>query len=239
MPEPRVAVARADAVGVWRGRTIHGSVALFVEARDVVVRPEALTEELSAPLRDLAGAEWRADTLTLHGYGEELRVSGAPDLDLVWVTVTERACALPEMARGLRVMGTRRGGDAALQARFFGPLLQARRRLQGAEPPELRVSAFDAASLARRVRAELESMAAARHPQRPPHRRALEAELLDAAEPLLRRLESVESLGRAVHEAPEHVRFVAWRRWGGELRALFLDADRCWEAIASAATRVD
>lgn len=238
MTEERITVVNAHGAGSWRGCGIDGAVTLFVEAAELVVRPDALDEELATPLDRLSGAAWRAGTLTLHGDDETLQLSGAEQLDRAWVAITRRACVLPEVTRGLRALGVRGlGTDSALHARYFAPLLQARRRLERDEPLDERVAAFDAAALATRLRSELASLAAERHPTRAPWRRATEAELIDAADPVLRRLDVMAALSLAVREAPEHERFVAWRRWGRELRALFVDADRCWSAVREAATR--
>ena len=37
--------------------------------------------------------------------------------------------------------------------------------------------------------------------------------------------------GRAVHEAPDAHRFVEWRAWAAQLRALFAHADQAWQAM--------
>lgn len=238
MAEERITVVNAHGVGSWRGSGIDGAVTLFVEAAELVVRPDALEEELATPLDRLSGAAWRAGTLTLHGGDERLQLSGAAELDRAWVAITRRACLLPEVTRGLRALGVRgAGADSALHARYFSPLLQARRRLESDEPLDGRVAAFDAAALATRLRNEFASIAAERHPARAPWRRATEAKLVDAADPVFRRLDVMAALSLAVREAPEHERFVAWRQWGKALRALFVDADRCWSAVREAATR--
>ena len=205
---------------------------LFVEEGEVVVRVEADGEELPIPLSALDGASWRAGVLTLHLADAELQLREGEGLDRAWHALTLRTCTLPEVTRGLRALGTLRGGWADAHARFFAPLLQARRRLEGDEPMDWKVAGFDAALLAERVRATLAAIAQERFPQRPPHRRALEAGLLDASDPLLRQLERVADAARAVHETDDPRRFVAWRSWAGELRLLFIHADRSWSAIA-------
>ena len=66
---------------------------------------------------------------------------------------------------------------------------------------------------------------------RPPRRRALEAGLLDACDALFAQLRRVSDAGRAVHEAPDAHRFVEWRAWAAQLRALVAHADQAWQAM--------
>ena len=216
--------------GTWRARPLASPVTLFVEERELVVRlPD--DEELVIALASLTGAEWRSDILTVYLGVEELQLTGSPELDRMWVAIAARACAVPEMTRGLRAMGGRHGAEGELQMRFFAPLLQARRRLESSEPIDWRVSGVDARALAERMRAFLTGVAAERYPERPAHRRALEAELLDAADPVFDRLAQLEAAAAQLHQAPDASRFVAWREWALTLRRLFVEADRSWVAI--------
>lgn len=235
MPDARarLAVPGVHAAGRWGQRTIAGEVTLFVEADELVVRVEANGEELPVPLPALDGAEWRAGVLALHMAGAALRLTGAPGLDQAWHTITQRACALPEMARGLRALGLERGAHGGAQARFFAPLLQARRRLEGDEPLDWKVAGFDVAVLAERLRGVLAAMAQERHADRPPYRRAFEAGLLDAAEPMFHALAALGEAAREVHQGGDAERFVAWRRWAAQLRVVFVQADRAWHALAA------
>jgi hypothetical protein len=231
-PRPRLAFSGLRAEGRWLQRPVAGAVTLFVEELELVVRLDANGEELAIPLAALGGASWRAGVLTLHLADEELQLGEGEGLDRAWHALTLRTCTLPEVARGLRALGTLAGRWADAHARFFAPLLQARRRLEGDEPMDWKVAGFDAAVLAERVRAALAAIALERYPDRPPHRRALEAGLLDASDPFLRQLERVADAAREVHEIDDALRFVAWRSWAGELRLLFIQADRSWRAIA-------
>ena len=163
-----------------------------------------------------------------------MQLTGERELARAWLAVASGACVLPEMTRGLRAMGGRHGAGGELQARFFAPLLQARRRIETAEPMDWRLGGFDARALEERLRATLSAVAAEHHPERAAHRRALQAELLDAAEPVFERLVQLSAAAAAVHEAPDAVRFVAWRSWARALRRLFIEADRSWWAIRHA-----
>lgn len=239
MPDPVSRLAfRATSSGRWRGRAVGGGVTLFVEQHEVVIRLESSGEELAASLHALSGATWRAGTLALHLADDVLSLADGEGLDRAWHALSQRACALPEVARALRALGgsprDASGGMATARERFFSPLLQARRRLEGEEPAEWRVASFDAASLAERMRATLAALALERHAERPPHRRALEAGLFDACEALFGQLARVGDAARGVHEADDARRFIAWRAWSEEMRALFVHADRAWRGVAEA-----
>ncbi len=234
MPDPRARLAFAGARGEgrWCQRSVAGEVTLFVEEDEIVVRVESNGEELPVSLAALGGASWRAGVLTLHLADDALQLHNAEGLDRAWHAVTLRACTLPEVARGLRALGTLRGRWADAHARFFAPLLQARRRLEGDEPMDWKVAGFDAVTLAERVRGTLAAIALERYGARPPYRRALEAGLLDASDPLIRQLDRVTDAARGVHEGEDARRFAAWRAWAAELRLLFIQADRSWSAIS-------
>lgn len=234
MPDARgrLAFPGVRAEGRWARRALAETVTLFVEEREVAVRLDASGEEYAAPLAALGGASWRSGVLTLHLAEDGLQLREGEGLDRAWHALTVRTCTLPEVARGLRALGASRGRWSDTHARFFAPLLQARRRLEGDEPMDWKVAGFDASVLDERVRATLATVALERHGERAPHRRALEAGLLDASEPLLLQLSRVADAARTVHEVDDAQRFVAWRSWAGEVRLLFVQADRAWGAIA-------
>ncbi len=232
-PDGRLAFPSLAGRGSWSGREIAGAVTLFVEARDVVVRLEEGGEELVTSLQALDGASWRGEALSLHAATDTLHLRGASALDQAWMAISRRACTMPEVTRGLRALGSARGGDVAWQSRFFGPLLQARRRLEEGEPLDWQVVGFDATVLAERLRASLLAVAQERHPSQPPYRRALEAELLDAAEQMFIHLSIVHDAASTLHSAVDAERFVRWREWSAQIRTLFVEADRCGLVIAS------
>lgn len=232
----RFAVPNVRAHGTWRARAVDGPATLFVEVSEIVLRLDD-GEELAAPLSALSGAMWRAETLSLHGPGIEVQLRAAESLDRAWFVIMRRACAAPEVARGLRALRARAGGDPELQSRFFAPFIQARRCLEEPEPVDWQVSRFDVPALAQRTRTLLSTIATERFAQLPAHQRALEAELLDAAESLLESLESLDEAGKALHAAADAERFAAWRTWSVRVRRVFVDADRSWSAIVAILAR--
>ena len=149
-----------------------------------------------------------------------------------------RCCALPEITRALRAFGSRRrqrdrrGGGAVEQQRFFAPLVDARRSAAKATVPHDVVAAFDAAAMTKTFDETLASFATSRFGDYAPARRALEAELVDLAEPLLEALRTLEAAGMAARSAPRDLH--AYRQWYSRLRDTFEAADRAWLALDAA-----
>jgi hypothetical protein len=77
-------------------------------------------------------------------------------------------------------------------------------------------------------------MARETFPVSPPDRRALEADLADASEALLRSLEALDHAANETTQGAEGMRFVAWRDWTSQLRAVFVEADSAWIKVLSA-----
>jgi hypothetical protein len=151
-----------------------------------------------------------------------------------------RTRAIPELTRTLRAFGSsraRRGApgarttDAVEQQRFFAPFLDAR-RVAGATTGDAAIAAFSAATLAAALNETLRQFASDRQPEPGPARRALEAELLDASEPLFDALTALRETADAAIAAADDLR--VWRAWSAQLRATFETADRVWMSLDAA-----
>jgi hypothetical protein len=238
MPDARVEVSGIvihgfppDAPAVMQGTLVlDPQHALFDAGHDAL--------HLIAAYGALSDAVLLDGSLRLYRGEAEISLSGSDQLQRAASLIMERSCRLPELTRGLRSLGTHRGGDARLQSRFFGPLLLARRRLQEPEALEWRISHFNAEELARRFDGAIQELAEERFPQSPPDRRGLEAELGEALEPVTAALEALDDAGRRVLVSPGGQRFVAWRAWTRALRRVFLEADRAWGLIAPSLQRI-
>ena len=145
-----------------------------------------------------------------------------------------KAATLRELTRALRTLGSHRGPTGSAHDRFFAPLLEARRRAERAQTLRARVDAFDPGVLNARLEEALRQLAAERTMSSMPDRRALEAELEELAEPIVRRLDRLHQTWRQTRESPDESWLLAWRVWSGSVAALFAEADRCWVAIAEA-----
>jgi hypothetical protein len=225
--EPLLIVPGVVLSGAWHHRRVQGIATLLLFPGEGQLHDDE-GKHLTLSYEDLTDATWERDALSLHARTDVLRLSGPRELNRAWGLVVEQACALPEVTRGMRTLGTSRGGTAALQARFFGPLLAARRRLQEPDALERRVMQFDAESLTQRLHASITEIAAERHPENAPRRRSLEAHLEEALEPLTVQLAALREATDALHQVAAGSRFVEWRLWTRRLRRVFLEADRAW-----------
>jgi hypothetical protein len=149
-----------------------------------------------------------------------------------------RCRTLPELTRTLRAFGSRRArpgapnsardtGDSE-QQRFFAPLLDARRAAASVEGSNA-ITSFNGSSLMLALEQTLKQFAVDRHADAGPARRALEAELVDASEPLFDALRALREAANAAGESTDDLRL--WRAWSSQLRATFETADRVWIAI--------
>jgi len=151
-----------------------------------------------------------------------------------------RVRALPELTRTLRAFGSSRarrvgpGGrttDATEQRRFFAPFLDAR-RAAGSATGDAAITAFSGSALADALAETLKQFAADREAEAGPARRALEAELVDASEPLFDALAALGESAEAAIAAAEDLRL--WRVWSAQLRVTFETADRVWMSLDEA-----
>lgn len=232
MPDRVLEVTGIVARGIWARRPAHVEGTLLLEDQAASLASGSGAAYEIAPYSAFTDATWAGETLTLYRHEETLVITGSRELNRAWGVVVERACILPEMTRGLRSLGTSRGGNAQLQSRFFGPLLHARRRLQEPDALEWRVMHFDARAMSGRLMATIRELAMERFPESPPDRRALEAELGEALEPLADNLEVLAHAAERIRSGPDGQRFVTWREWTRQLRRVFLEADRAWSSMA-------
>lgn len=142
---------------------------------------------------------------------------------------------LPELTLSLRSLGSGRGrlsGRVAAggeeQASFFSPLLEARRRAASARSATEAISAFNVARLGASLDETMRALATQRFPARPPARRAFEAALADAAQPLYAALRQLRERTPLPEDAEKPER---WRIWLDALRATFEAADRVWGSV--------
>lgn len=221
--------------GSVRQRPMSGVAAVAVDADGVVVTPLDAAMQADAPLRipfdGVDGVTHAPDamgTLTIHLRGGELLTgTGDPRVAQVADAILARGRTTPELARAIRALGARRGGVA--QDAFFQPLLEARRHAVAGGLAAL--DAFDPAALRLAFEHRLASLAAERGAERPPARRALEARLLDAAEPLFAALLPLAAAADRVRSAAPAESLRHWRGWVQALRTVFDRADAAWAQL--------
>lgn len=148
---------------------------------------------------------------------------------------------LPELMLSLRSFGSRRrrpDEHRALddeEARFFAPLLDARRAAAAAVTRNQVISAFDGRRIGALIDATIRAFAVERFQTRPPARRAFEAELFEIVEPLREAVRELRSRAEVVTAAREPAtEYDQWTWWLEQLRATFRSADAIWPALGDA-----
>lgn len=230
MPEPEVELDVPSMLVEWGTVRLAGPGKLRLTSEALLV--EATGGTLFALYAELRGGAWRTGSLTVHGAEGKAVLQSGHGLDLAWVSLVERACPLPELTRGHRLLGSTRGGHVDLQAKFIAPFLQARRRLEEEADLEARVATLDAKALRERLNTALKTIARDSYPSSHPDRRGLEAELEEAMAPFYEGLEAMETAAEHFRSAPESVRFMAWRNWVSTASHVFALADRGWASAA-------
>ena len=142
---------------------------------------------------------------------------------------------LPELARGLRALGSSRGGrGGSLQSQFFHPLIDARRRAADAKMAPARIKAFDAGELAKSLDRFLDRIVNEWPDKRESVRRALRAELSERSGPYFAAIARLGDRAAESLQSPEESRLDAWRAWTSQLSATFHAADLTWLALRPA-----
>jgi len=152
------------------------------------------------------------------------------------------ACrALPEVTRALRALGSRRGARGTRrnptdkEARFFAPLITARRASMEARDAGAVIAAFGAKRLAQEITATILDFAAEQGAGHPARRRAFEAELGDAADQLTAALADLDQAAAlAISDVDDLGR---WRAWAAGVQRVFEAADRSWMTIEPVVSR--
>ncbi len=231
MPDADIEVDVASLLVEWGTLRFTGKGTLRLTS-DALHLESPGVGSISARYAELRGGGWRTGALTVHGNAGNAVVESVRGLDQAWVALVERACPLPELARGHRLLGSRRGGSMDAQARFLAPLLQARRRVEEESDLDARVSALDTKVLRERFDAALKTIARDAYPSSHPDRRGLEAELEEAMASFFHGLDVMESAAVHFRAAPEPIRFIAWRDWVSAVANAFTLADSGWANAA-------
>ena len=177
----------------------------------------------------LAGAEAARGRAVLHHATAGTLVLESAEAAAIVSAIANAACAIPELTTHLRAMGTLRGRPGSNHDRWFGALLEARRRAHEAAAPAARVAAVDALALRRSLDDAIGAFAAARHAWSAPDRRAFAEELRDVAEPYAGALDALGVAGAGVSRAAPAQLFARWHDWVHALRDAFTEADAAWE----------
>ena len=227
MPDP------VSVWALWRGQEIAGTGTAMLTADVVMIAVGS--SRLAVPIEDLDGAHVELARLSLyHRSGDVIEISGS-DAVRLGREIVSHACEIPELTVPLRALGSTRARPGVDHDRFFGPFLAARRAAARAADPDGRLAAVDAKAIASNVGTTVRELAAERYPKQPAERRAMEAELADLAEPVVKSLDTLAAAADDARTGPDDVRFVRWRAWAAAYRDVFRAADQCWLAAINSA----
>jgi len=224
------AVQRVILGGLLRGRALDGEATVSMDAD--VLSLDTARGRITLALEQLEGIRVPGDAIELYlATGDVIQLERAPELRALATEISSRVCAIPEMTRSLRALGAGSHAGGAEHDRFFAPLLEARVIAERAPNLVALRAAFDAAELRASIERVLEELAADRYPRAAGERRALAAELSDAAQELSSGIAALERAQEALGACDDSERFVRWREWSDALRNVFRGADTAWIAI--------
>lgn len=250
-------------IGIVRGREIDAmAMASLDETTLVLSWPTAAAWRLDLHgIEGIAGAAGAAATsataacaMTVYLRDHDvLELTGGDDVRPFALALMDRACRMPELTRGLRELGAVRRSDVRSDGRsplhlahdrWFAPLLEARRRVQGISDPSRQVMLMDGRTLAEEMTRAIAEIAAllsgttatshdagAVEGDGAAEQRALEAAIEDETAPLFRALAHLALTGDVVRTGAQDTRFADWRRWVDAARTTYAAADEAWAQI--------
>ena len=219
---------RSRVIGIVRGKEIDAFAAISLDGRAIVLAWEGATA-WSLDVEALDGVMPHADQLTLYlTSGDVLELTDNDALRQFGQHVIDRACAFPELTRGLRALGSHRGSPGPAHDQWFAPLLGALRSVSGISDPTRQVALIDAAQITENMQRTLVELAREQSPNNPPMERALEAALLEESDATFVALTRLALAADVLRVSTLDTRLVDWRRWVAALREAFAAADQCW-----------
>jgi hypothetical protein len=237
--QPELAGLAADVRGTVDGAPVDGAVRITVQDDGLHLRADART--ITVPYGRIDGVTLRDDALTIAAGAIQVTIGGAPlgALTTLAADTIAHSSRLPELARASRALGAARAGSEAAYDRVFAILLEARRRAELAPDFGERIAAFASYKLRQSLERTVAELAHARYPDAPPYRRSIEAELLDALEPLFVAVDALAPAAVEVQSADALTRLAAWRGWVAAARRVFDVADRVGPAVRGAMARTE
>jgi len=225
--------AQARVIGIVRGREIDTSASVTIDQDTLVLAwQDATPWRLS--LTGIEGIAGGPSSLTVYLVSNDvLELSGDDRLRALGLQLLDRACAMPELTRGLKSLGSSRGTPVAAHDRWFAPLLAARRSVEGVSDPARQVLLLDAATLTKEIERAIAEIAASAAPGDPAEQRAVEAALEEEAASLFTAIGIMGLAGDALRGGALDTRIADWRQWVETVRAVFAAADESWTGIAS------
>lgn len=225
-------------VGIVRGRELDAAATLSLDESVLVLQWTGAAPWRLA-LDGIDGCAVNDTHLTLYlASGDVLDCAGDESMRAFSTQLFDRACSMPELTRGLRALGSRRGAPGASHDAWFAPLLTARRSVEGVSDPLRQLALIDAAQLTTALNTVMSQLAAVQAPTDAAMQRAIEARLEEAAAPVFAALTRLALVGDELRGGALDTRLADWRRWVDALRDVFAEADAAWSACADVLSRI-
>jgi hypothetical protein len=226
--------AQAHVVGMVRGREIDRVARVFLDGDALVLAWQDATP-WRLLLEGIDGMASGPSSLTVYlASNDVLELSNDTQLRPLAAQLLDRACAMPEVMRGLKSPGRSQGKAEGAHDRWFAPLLAVRRLVEGVSDPVRQVQLLDAGTLTLELERAIGEIAAIAAPGGAAEQRAVEAVLEEAAAPLFLAVAMMGIAGDAVRGGALDTRMADWRQWVHTVRGVFAAADDAWTAMADA-----
>jgi hypothetical protein len=216
-------------LGMVRGREINAVAVAELHADALIIA------EPGAKLRRVAwdaidGLAYSATQLSLYlADGDVLELSGDESVRTLALQLTDHACTMPELTRGLRALGSRRGTPGAAHDAWFAPLLAVRRAVNGVSDARRQLALVDAGALSANMLRAMTELAALTAPGDKSRQRAIEAAMEEESHGMFEALNRLGLTGEALRGTAADTLLLDWRRWAGALQEVFVAADEAWE----------
>ncbi|MCU0617549.1 MAG: hypothetical protein MUD17_10785 [Gemmatimonadaceae bacterium] len=186
MADEPFGAAIAHVVGLHRGREINAHLRLRLEEAGLAFADESRGHRFRVPFDVIDGWQDTPGHIALYlRDGDVLDIATADDATRALVrAVRDAAVRPPEFTRSLRALGAVDATEQATHDRWFGPLLRARRAIEGVTDPLRQAALLDADLLRAELVRTLAELAAQRTGGAGPAARALEAMLEEESAPV-------------------------------------------------------
>jgi hypothetical protein len=216
-------------LGMVRGREINAAAVAELHA-DALILAQPGAKLWRLPWSAVDGLAHSATQLTLYlADGDVLELSGDDAVRALALRLTDYACTIPELTRGLRALGSRRGTPGAAHDAWFAPLLDVRRAVNGVSDARRQLALVDAGAMAARMQRAMGELAALRAPNDAARQRAIEAAIEEESQGMFEALDRLALTGEALRGSAPDTLLLDWRRWIGALQEVFVAADEAWE----------
>jgi hypothetical protein len=234
LADESLGAAIAHVVGLHRGREINAHLRLRLEEAGLAFADESRGHRFRVPLDVIDGWQEAPGHIALYlRGGDVLDIATADDATRALLrAVRDAAVRPPEFTRSLRALGAVDPSEQAAHDRWFGPLLRARRAIEGVTDPLRQAALLDADLLRAELARTLAELAAQRTGGAGPAARALEAMLEEEAAPVNEALAGLALAASTLHGSAPDSRLADWRLWLDAVRLLFRATDDAWPALA-------